>query len=347
LSITITRIPARTDSGLKPLQGPDKVAALLLAMGKPVASQLLKHFDPAELRAITRAASELGPVSTAEMEALVEEFAGQFSVGTDLLGTAREVEKLLTGVLPPEQIAEIMSDLLGKSAEPIWDRLSASSDEALAAFLQPEHPQVVAFAMSRVSSDCAAKVLAHLPDSARNGVMRRLLVMKPAADIGVRTLQDELQTGFLDKAGNSAAQMQTRLAEIINKMDRQYADGILQSLAEVRPDEAKSLKTLLFSFEDLPRLTQKARMVLLDQAPAERVVLALRGTEAEFRNVILASLGARARRIVESELNGDAESSARDIADARRSIADIALAMASRGEIELAPKDDSSTAGPA
>ena len=45
------------------LSGPEKVAALLLAMGKPLASRLLKHFDPAELKIITRSAAALGAVT--------------------------------------------------------------------------------------------------------------------------------------------------------------------------------------------------------------------------------------------------------------------------------------------
>ena len=46
----------------KQLNGPEKVAALLLAMGKPLASRLLKHFDQDELRQVTRSIADLGVV---------------------------------------------------------------------------------------------------------------------------------------------------------------------------------------------------------------------------------------------------------------------------------------------
>ena len=82
------------------LHGADRVAALLLAMGKPAAGRLLKHFDSAELKEIARAASGLGTIPAAELEAIIEEFAEQFAAGMSLLGTAQEVEKLLTGILP-------------------------------------------------------------------------------------------------------------------------------------------------------------------------------------------------------------------------------------------------------
>ena len=42
------------------LSGSEKVAALLLVMGKPLASRLLGHFDAGELKVITRSAAALG-----------------------------------------------------------------------------------------------------------------------------------------------------------------------------------------------------------------------------------------------------------------------------------------------
>ena len=68
------------------LFGAEKVAALLLAMDKPIAGRLLKRFDSLELRQVTRAASELGAVNPATVEKLIQEFSEQFSAGAELLG---------------------------------------------------------------------------------------------------------------------------------------------------------------------------------------------------------------------------------------------------------------------
>ena len=77
MSVTSTvRIPGAA----RRLKGSDKVAALLLAMGKPVAGRLLKHFDPLELRQITKSASGLGAVPTPVLEAL-EKFREDRGVG--------------------------------------------------------------------------------------------------------------------------------------------------------------------------------------------------------------------------------------------------------------------------
>jgi flagellar motor switch protein FliG len=46
----------------KALRGAEKAAALLLYMGKPLASRLLTQFDADELKQITRSIAELGTV---------------------------------------------------------------------------------------------------------------------------------------------------------------------------------------------------------------------------------------------------------------------------------------------
>ncbi len=57
-------------------------------------------------------------------------------------------------------------------------------------------------------------------------------------------------------------------------------------------------------------------------------MLALKGTDAEFRTVVLSALSARVRRMVEHELNGGEPAAQRDVMEARRSITDLAMDMA-------------------
>src|SRR5690554_5867571 len=128
----------------KPLRGIEKVAALLLAMNKEAAARCLAHFEPEEIRLITRSAAQLGAVKSEQLDALAEEFLNQFAAGHSLYGSAGEVQKLLDGLLPEEQIAEIMADVLGNSNRSIWDRVATMSENVLANYLAKEHPQTAA-----------------------------------------------------------------------------------------------------------------------------------------------------------------------------------------------------------
>jgi flagellar motor switch protein FliG len=319
------------------LAGSQKVAALLLAMGKPVASRLLKHFDPTELKQITRSAADLGAIPTPTVESLVEEFASQFAVAAELQGTAAEVEKLLTGVLPAEQISDIMAEVLGTPNQSTWEDLNNVPEAVLASHLSQEHPQTVAIVMSRLNSGCAAKVLGLLPRELRNAVMRRILSLQPIAEATVRLLERALHEALLATVSRKkGADPNAKLAEILNKLEREQIDDVLQSLTESRPKEAAVLKSMLFNFEDIVKLPARARLMIFEKVPTERVILALKGADAPLREAALSSLSARARRMVENELNSGDESPPKEVAKARRVIADLVLELAQKGEIELA-----------
>jgi flagellar motor switch protein FliG len=148
--------PAKRPPEAKPLRGTEKVAALLLAMGRELSGGVLKEFDPDEIRLVTRAAAELKPISAPELEAIIEEFAQNFSTGPNVFGTVNELEKLLNGVLPPEQVTDIISEVLGNKTKSVWERISAVSESLLANYLLKEHPQTAALILSRVKPACAA-----------------------------------------------------------------------------------------------------------------------------------------------------------------------------------------------
>lgn len=327
---------SRTGGGARRLHGVDRVAALLLAMGSPAAGRVLKHMDPFELRQVTKATASLGSVPASTIEQLVEEFAGHFTGGPDLLGAPNEAEQLLAGALPPEQVADILSDVLGSANHSMWDKLSNLPDAALNEYLAGEHPQMAAYVLSKINSSTAARLFLTMQRKQRNDLLRRMLGAGPITDAARRvvetTLNDDLLASAQRKAG---AGVHARLADIINRFERDDVDDTIGVLAETRPKEAAILKNLLFQFEDVPTLSLRARAILFDKVPTERVIMALRGMPGEFRDTVLTSLASRARRMVEAELDSGAAVAAKDVAKARREIADTVLQLAARNEIEL------------
>ncbi|ABD86656.1 flagellar motor switch protein FliG [Rhodopseudomonas palustris] len=328
--------PAKGSPDLKPLRGTEKVAVLLLAMGRELSGGILKEFDPEEIKIVTRAAADLKPISTPELETIIEEFAQHFSTGPNIFGTVGELEKLLNGVLPPDEVSDIISEVLGNKTKSVWERISFVSESLLANYLLKEHPQTAALVLSRVKPACAARVMSHLPSDMRHDLMRRMLSLKPVVEEAMAIIEKTMHEDFMiNFARNLASDTYPRMADIINKMERTQMEESLQSLAESRPKSAEILKGMLFTFDDIVNLTGKARMLIFDQVPTDRVVTALKGTDAAFRELILSSLASRTRRLVEHELATGVPAHQREILDARRTITDLALEMAGRGEIEL------------
>jgi flagellar motor switch protein FliG len=330
----------------RPLTGAERVAVLLLALGKDKAAHILKRFGPEELRLLTRSTGDLRPVSSSDLESLIEEFASMFSTGVNFVSSMQEVESLLAGVMSEDQIAEVKQDEPEAEEEPVWDSIGRVKDEVVLSYLLNEHLQTTALILTKIDSGVAARIIRTLDPEIRNAILRRMLSIKQVSEEALRAIQSALRDDLLATAsdepeGNSRA----AIADILNKLDKAQAEAVLDSLATVRPVDAKALKRMLFSFEDIVSLDQKARSVLFDKVPMERVVLAVNGAAPELQAAILSALGARARRMVEAELQGGAAAPARDVAEARRSIVDTVLQLIAQGAITLAEDEAEQPAG--
>jgi flagellar motor switch protein FliG len=325
--------------------GAQRAAALLLAMGKPPATRLLKLLDPRELREVTRAAAQLGPVPTSTLESMVEQFTSEFSVGANLLGDIGQAREMLSDAVPPDQLADIMSDVVAAGERNIWTALGAVPEAVLAAYVANERPLTATYVLSRLNPALAAQIVSNLPRETRNEVLCAMITRPSITEEAQRVIEEAVRKELPSlMARASGLDNHTRIADIINNLEPLEARDVMQSLAAARPKEAKIVQKMLFSFDDLPRLPQRARALLFDKLETDVIVLALRGTDAEFRDVALSSIATRARRLVEAELATPFAPPRREIAKARKKIVDLVLKMAQRNEIEITPPEGAEAA---
>jgi len=320
------------------MAGPQKAATILLAMGKPLATRLLKHFDPGELRVVARSAARLGSVPMSVLDELLEDFTADFSADANLLGDVGQVKDMLSDIGPPEEVSKIMADAFGVAEVNVWEALAGAPDTVVAAQLEIEHPLIATQILTRLDSTAAGKLIALLPPGLRNELFCCMIAPPAISDTALNILEGGLRDDLSALAARpKISDNRSRVAQIINGLDPADAEQVMLKLAETRPGDARILQSLLFSFNDLPRLSLRARALLFDKISTDTVVLALRSTDTEFRDIVLSSMASRARRLVESELNNPSNSPPREIARARKQIADTVLSMAQRNEIEIAP----------
>jgi len=319
------------------LSGPEKVAVLLLALGKEKAGKILKRFDAEDLKAVSRSVAGLPQLTPTDLEGLVAEFADRFASQLSFVGSAAEIRDLFAGAMSEEQLSSVFGDSQGEaSGEPVWQRIATLKVDGLRAFLLKEHPQTVALILSRIEPDAAAKVVTSFPSELRNGLVRRMLGIGKVTVEAVVAVEEGLRQGLLAQQSTGSYM---GIADILNRLDKAQTEEVIKNIAQVRPEDAKALRGLLFTFEEIVKLPQKVRATLLDQIPADRLVLALAGTDSEFQANVLSSLAARSRRMVEAELGSGNAPPPKDVAAARRQIVDAVLKMMAKGEIELAGSD--------
>lgn len=317
-----------------------KAAAVLVAMGKPAAGRLLKFFKQDELKALMEGARLLRTIPQADLDRIVAEFEAEFTEGVGLLDSADKMDTILSESLSPDEMRAIMGYeqpvSADRSAAPVWPAIAKVDPERLTDFLAKEHPQTVAFILSNLPAEGAANVLIALAKPVRADVVKRMLAMNLVPPAAKRIVENQLQARLLaEGAVKTSAVSQARVAGLLNELDKSQVDEMMLDLEQRGISGLEAVRARLFAFEDIVMLSQAGRVALFDGVATDVVTLALRGADPTLTEAALSSIGARTRRMVESELSIQSNAPLADIVRARKNIAALAIKLASEGALEL------------
>jgi len=326
----------------KPLTQAEKAAAVLLAMGKGVAGRLLKYFTQAELQTIIGSAQALRAIPPDELLQLVGEFEDLFTEGAGLMDNAKAIEAILEEGLTPDEVDSLLGRRTAFQAyeTSIWDRLAEAEPAFVAQFLLREHPQTVAYILSMMPSSFGAKVLLQLPDNRRADIMNRTVNLKDVSPKAAQIIENRVLGLMAEIDAERNASGSTKVAELMNELDKPQVDTLLTSLETLNKESVDKVRPKIFLFDDLTLMPQPSRVMLLNDIAADILTMALRGSNSEIREIVLSSISPRQRRMIESDLQmGNNGINPREIAIARRAIAQEAIRLSNSGQIELKAKD--------
>ncbi|MEK0084980.1 flagellar motor switch protein FliG [Benzoatithermus flavus] len=340
----MARINAIT-TRLNGVTGPEKVAIVMLAVGKTHAAKLLERFDEDEQKEIVRAMMTMGLVSGDMVERLLATFVSRIQ-SSDVFGSVAQAEQILLSVLPPERVRTLMEELKGAAGCSIWEKLQSVPDAQVAAFLAAESPQTAAFVLTRLPPAQAARVLQQLPRPLAEDIVKRILNLTPVAKPVVDDVERVLRTEFLINIGqNRMADNHGLLAEIFNHLDHELESAMFASLDKDMPESSERVRSLMFTFADLKNIDDAGIQILMQELPPGLLPLALKGAAPEMMDLFLRNMAERAARMLREEINGMPKVRLRDVEDARRQIVNICKELIARGEITASGEDDGGWVG--
>ena len=151
---------------------------MMLALGEERAGPILERFDTEEVRDLSQVMVTLGTIEANTVEKIFVEFVDSLSYTGSLHGSADSTEKLLTAILPEDQVKSIMEEISGPAGRTMWDKLGNVNEAVFANYLKNEYPQTVAVILSKIRPDHASRVLTELPESFAMEVVMRMLRME-------------------------------------------------------------------------------------------------------------------------------------------------------------------------
>ncbi|MCA0922631.1 flagellar motor switch protein FliG [Pseudooceanicola nanhaiensis] len=343
-TMTKTSVPGRVaDAGLRrrKLKGPEKAAILFLCLGEKRGSDLMQKLDEVDIQKLTRAMSGLGSVSAPQVEEVMTEFTESITNGSGVVGSFAIAESMLRNLLPTDQADAILKDIRGPLKErDLWARFSALNENVIANYLKGEHEQTAAAILSNVKSDVAAKVLPLLGVERMEGIIERMIKMEAVPHHMMQQLEEALTTDIAAASSQpTASELQQRMADLFNKLDRDAFDRIAPGLEERAADMFNAIKQKMFTFDDLVKLDAMGLARVMRGVPGNTLPMALRGASKEVRDHFLNVLPGRSRDMLLDEMNSMGPVRGRDVREAQTAMVDYAKELADEEVIRL-PMDD-------
>ena len=165
----------------------------------------------------------------------------------------RQCQGILEEGLPPEEVDGLLgrNREIGGSEMSIWDQIQEIEPAQIGRFLNDEHPQTIAYVVSKLPPTFAAKTLVELPKELRANIVHRVVNMKPVnpniADIIEQRVGQMLNV--MESEQNSA--VTGRVAEMMNEMDKPVVDELMGDLETISSADAARVKPKIFLFDDI------------------------------------------------------------------------------------------------
>ena len=321
---------------LRGITGRQRAAILMLALGEQQSARLIAMMDEDEIREVSGAMVGLGPVKAAVIEQVCQEFAEALGQQGNLVGSLASTERILMAALPPDRAAQIMDELRGPAGRTMWDKLGNVGEAVLANYLKNEYPQTVAVVLSKIKPDHAGRVLSLLPDGFGIEVIMRMLRMESVQRDVLSGVEQTLRSEFmLTLASTTRRDSHEIMAEIFNSLDRASEARFVAALEERNRDAADRIKALMFTFEDLRRLTPANVQILLRSVEKDKLPMALKGASDSLRELFFGNLSERAGKMLREDIEMLGPVKLRDVDEAQAGIVAMAKDLAAQGVIEI------------
>jgi flagellar motor switch protein FliG len=329
-------------SDTKNMRGADRAAVMMLALGEEHCARLFGMMHEDEIKEISSAMAQLGTIRSETVEKVCSEFMEGMGATGALNGSFETTETLLMKALPRDRAVQIMEEIRGPAGRTMWDKLGNVSEDVLANYLKNEYPQTVAVVLSKIKAEHSARVLTLLPDSFAMEVVMRMLrmetVQKDVLDGVERTLRAEFMSNLARSARRDAHEL---MADIFNNLDRQAETRFLNGLEERNRDASERIKSLMFTFDDLQRLSGPSIQTLLRSIEKDKLPVALKGASDKIKELFISNLSERAAKMLRDDMEALGPVKLRDVDDAQGGIVLLAKELAAQGQIEIsAGKDD-------
>lgn len=326
------------------LTGPQKVAVLLMSVGKNRSASVLKQLPENEVAEIAAEIARLHTVPAETVETVLTEFRETMHAKVNMArGGADFAREMLEASLGSAKAFEIMDLLSAQLSEAPFEFLRNTDPRQVQGFIADEHPQTIALVLAHMLPEAAAMVLGSFSEGLQRDVALRLARMdrtSPEVIERVETvLKRKLSAVNISSDYSETGGVQS-LVDILNRSDRSTERLILEGLEHTDENLADEIRQLMFVFEDITTLDDRAVQLILRQVDNRDLATALKGMPQVVLDKITRNMSERASETLLDEIQYMGPVRLKDVETAQGSIVRIIRTLEEAGQVQLSRSND-------
>lgn len=316
-----------------------KAAVVLMALGKDQAAVVMKHLSESEVKKLSRAFMTVQEVDREMQRTIVGEFQTMLRSAEKVVVDGREFAKDVIGAAFGTDTGDsLLEYITGSRKEPLSALIGDIPQNIVDNFIQSEHPQTMAFLLTKMSPEQAADLLGKMPDEMQTDVLVRVSQLEHVKADVVDEVREVLRTqlrgvsmGQEEELGGPKA-----TADILNFVDRNNEERILTEIEEQFPELAEEIRNLMFTFEDIAKIDDRSVQTILKEVPRDQLVVALKTASEDLRGLLFRNISARAAEMLKDDLESLGPTKLKDVEKAQQGIVDIVRRLEAEGKIQVA-----------
>lgn len=323
------------------MKGTERAAALLVVLGKDVASDIMKHLDEDSVELISQEMMKIEGLDQGEKEELFGEFMLELKKSSGAsTGGVNKAREMLFDAFGKERADELINKIEDSDPESGFKFLNEVDVSVILSLISGENSQMVALIFSYLTPQKAARVLKELPREKAQEVAVKLAKLSnpsPEAAVAVSRVLKEKYKIIKEKEGQGDSETGVNsLVNILAHMTSEQERNIIGSLDIQEPALKKKIMDKIFVFDNIINLSNNEIRIIIDELNDDILVAkALKGAGDNIRFKFLRNMSQNRATDILSEMDLMGPVRIEDIEEARNSIVDLMKILDENGVITI------------
>lgn len=322
----------------KELANKTKAAILMLVMGPDTSGDVVKHLTEQEIEVMALEVAKLEKVSPEVREMVIEEFY-ELAIAQEYIaeGGVQNARAVLESAFGGDRANAILNKILSAMQVVPFDFLKKADPAQVLSFINDEHPQTIALILSYMPVNSAAAILNKLDPDKRAEVAARIAMMEQTPPEVIKKVEAILEKKMATVASTEMSQAggPKALVDLLNRVDRSSERVILELLEQNEPELAETIKGMMFVFEDIVQLDDRAIQAVLREVDMKELGVALKGVKPEVQQKIYGNMSERAMAMLKEDMEFMGPVRTKAVEEAQQKVVAVIRRLEESGEIVL------------